>query len=312
MVDTEKFLIKAVGTKTEFTEGDLTNQFAGEFISKVKSIVLQYMIGNNLGFKQISMHLSAMSEVLKKEMAEFWAELGIELTKFYVNTIDIDCSSEVGRRIKEAITQQAEMHITGRTWQQEQMFDTANNAISGLTSGLSSGTGGLIGGLLAINMINNSGRNGGGFITEDMTRPVHNGPSFGGNQAPGGATPPVAGGAGGNANQGVRMIHCSNCAQRFPSTSRYCPNCGDIYNPCPNCGTDNDIEARRCISCGIALNSNGGAVSTCPNCNQPIAQGVAFCGSCGTRLAPSNVCSRCGAPLSPKSAFCSNCGLKNA
>ena len=299
IVDAEKFLVKAVGTKESFTEDDLTDQFAGEFTTKVKSIIMQFMLNNNLGLKQISAYLDAMSNALKEHMSQFWAELGIELTKFYVNTIEVDTSTAEGRRVSEAIAKQSEMSITGRTWQQEQMFGTANNAIDGLTSGAGGG-GGLLGGLMAIQMMNNMG--GGGNGMQGIMTPDHNHPTFGGGQGPAnGVMPQNTGGA-------IKMVHCSNCAHKFPSTSRFCPKCGDQYNPCPKCGTDNDINARRCISCGTQLSNASGSV--CPQCNNPVAPGAAFCGSCGMRLAPSNVCSRCGTQLSPGVKYCPACGQK--
>lgn len=304
IVDVEKFLIKAVGTKTEFTEDDLTEQFVGEFTTKAKSMIMQYMISNNIGFKQISMHLNAMSEMLKIDMSAFWAELGVELMKFYVSSIDIDTSTPEGSRVKEAITKQTEMSITGHTWQQEQMFGTANNAIEGMTASTS---GGLLGGLMAINMMNNMGNMGG--AVQGMMQPQYSQPSFGENQQQ-----MMGGSMQSQPQQSVRMVHCSNCATRFPNTSRFCPKCGDPYNPCPKCGTDNDLNARRCISCGMQL---GGAVgisdgSLCSQCGSLVAPGAAFCGNCGTRLISSNVCGRCGVTLAPGTKFCPACGFKNA
>ncbi len=309
VVDAEKFLIKAVGTKAEFSEDDLTGQFVGEFTTKAKSIIMQHMLENRIGFKQISAHLNAMSELLRADMAAFWSELGIELTKFYVSTIDIDGSTMEGRRVKEAIAKQSEMSITGRTWQQEQMFETTNNAIEGMTSGMSNmGGGGLLGGLMAINMMNGMTNNmGASGAMQGMMQPQYNQPSFGGNQQMGGQQM-----GGQQGQQSVRMVHCSNCATRFPSTSRFCPKCGDPYNPCPKCGTDNDLNARRCISCGTPLISGGGAANNCPQCNAPVAPGAAFCGSCGARLVSSNVCGRCGTTMAPGTKFCPACGFKNA
>ena len=34
---------------------------------------------------------------------------------------------------------------------------------------------------------------------------------------------------------------------------KFCPHCGDPYMPCPRCGTDNDADAKRCVSCGTML-----------------------------------------------------------
>ena len=296
-----------VGTKHEFNERDFTQQFEGEFTTKVKSIILQYMMQNNLSFKQISAYLSQMSDYLKECMAPFCNELGLNLAKFYINTIEVDDSTPEGVRIKEAIAKQAEMSITGRTWQQEQMFGTANNAIDGFSNamGNASGAGGILGGILAINMMNGMGggmgAGMGGGMAQSMMQPQYNQPAFSGNNNMQGGAPTEQG------LQPTKMVYCSNCSNKYPNSMRFCPKCGDPYNPCPKCGTDNDQNARRCIGCGLQL-QGGNAV--CPNCNGPLPAGASFCGNCGTRIGSTDVCSRCGNTLSPTVKFCPICGNK--
>lgn len=300
VVDAEKFLIKIVGTKNQFTEYDLTEQFSGEFNTKSKSTIVQYMINNHIGYKQISAYLDSISEYLKGAMSAFWEDYGFSLLKFYVTSIDIDDSTEYGRRIKDSIARQSSMSITGHTWQQEQMFDTANHAIGGLGTG----NGGLLGGLLAMNMIGNMG----GGAGAGMMQPQYNQPTFGGNQNYGGnpgMVPPQSG-------MGVhaeKMVYCSNCAKKFPNSMKFCPYCGDPYNPCPNCGTDNDINAKRCISCGAPLQTGA---SLCPYCNAPLTPGSVFCGNCGKQVITSDTCSRCGATFPPNAKFCPKCGNKRS
>lgn len=296
IVDAEKFLIKVVGTKSRFSESDFTAQFEGEFTTKVKSTIMQYMIQNRIGFKQISAYLVQMSDYLKEYLGPFCTDLGLELTKFYVSTIDIDDSTPDGRRIKEAIAKQGEMSITGHTWQQEQLFGTANNAIDGM-AGASGG--GLLGGLMAINMMNGMG----GGVANGMMQPQYQQPTFGGPQQPQGAR--NFGGA--PQPQPVKMVYCSNCAHKFPSSMRFCPKCGDPYNPCPKCGTDNDKNAKRCIGCGMPLQAE---TAVCPQCNAPLAPGSAFCGNCGARIASDDVCARCGCPMPASVKFCPSCGNK--
>lgn len=300
IIDSEQFLVKIVGSKSEFTASDLTLQFAGEFSTKTKSTIVQYMLKHRVGFKQISAYLDTISDYLRNVMNPFWNELGLELTKFYVNTIEIDDSTEDGRRIKDAISRQSSMSITGHTWQQEQMFETANNMLGGL--GGNSGNGGLLGGLLAINMMGSMSGMGG--VGNSMMQPQYNQPAMDGSRQVGnmqqGGTFGQAAGA-----QSVKMVYCSNCAQKYPSTMKFCPHCGDPYNPCPNCGTDNDMNARRCVSCGTYLQTD---TALCPNCHNPVAHGSLFCGSCGHQLVASNVCTRCGCTLPDSVKFCPNCG----
>lgn len=291
--DAEKFLIKIVGTKNEFTQDDLTNQFFGEFSIKTKSTILQFMLKNKIGFKSVSAHLDELSQYLKGTMLSFWDNLGLDLTQFYITSIDIDTSSETGRRVAAAISQQSAMSITGHTWQQEQMFGVANNAIDGLGNG----NGGLIGGLMAMNMMGGMGGAAGG----GMMNPQYSQPSFGGNnrQETQGQTT--------QSTKQVREVYCSNCSRKFPNTYGFCPHCGDTYNPCPKCGTDNDKNAKRCVSCGTPLQSE---YILCPNCNAPLVPGSTFCGNCGKQVQSDDSCARCGAALAPNAKFCPKCGNK--
>lgn len=331
ITDTEKFLVNFVGTRHLFTQEDMTEQSRGEFTSKAKSTIVKFMIQNRVGFKQVAAYLDQMSDYLRQQMAPFWSELGLELTKFYINEIDIDDSAPDGKSIREAIAKQSTMSITGHSWQQEQMFDTANNAISGMTGafGGAGGDGSLLGGIMAINMMNGmmggGNRQGqGGGVASDMMAPQYNQPTFGGSQSsPGfgaqqqGFTPQQGFGQqtqgfGQQASQqGVKMVYCSNCGKKYPSTSSFCPNCGNKYNPCPQCGTDNNPHARRCVSCGAQLGGTPGG-ATCPHCNAPLAPGTVFCGNCGQRVASSDVCTRCGAPFPPNVKFCPKCGNRRS
>jgi membrane protease subunit (stomatin/prohibitin family) len=294
ITDAEKFLIKIVGTKNEFTQDDLTDQFFGEFSTKTKSTVLQYMIKHKIGYKTISAALDDISNFLKATMMPFWDDLGLELTKFYITSIDIDSSTPDGKRVLDAIAQQSAMSITGHTWQQEQMFGVANNAVDSFGNG----NGGLIGGLMAMNMM---GGMGGAGVGGGMMNPQFNQPTFGGDNQGFQGQPVQAG-------QQVREVYCSNCSKKFPSTHKFCPHCGDPYNACPKCGTDNAQNAKRCVSCGTPLQSEA---STCPNCNAPLAPGSTFCGNCGKQLQTGDGnCSRCGTPLAPNVKFCPKCGNK--
>ena len=290
ITDAERFLIKIVGTKNSFDQNDLTDQFFGEFSTKTKSTVLQFMINNRIGLKQISAHLDSISEHLKTVMLPFWENLGLELTKFYVTSIEVDSSTEVGKRVLDAISRQSAQSIGGYTWQQEKAFDVAKDAVDGLSNSNS----GIMGAIVASNMMGGLGGVGGGVM-----QPQYNQPTFGGtnqNQQ-GNNVQPV--------NQ-VKEVYCSNCSKKFPSTHRFCPHCGDPYDACPKCGTDNDKNAKRCVSCGTPLQTE---MALCTNCNTPLAPGSSFCGNCGQQQAE-NKCTRCGTALSPTIKFCPKCGQK--
>ena len=292
IIDAERFLIKIVGAKNTFDQIDLTDQFLGEFSTKTKSTLMQFMINNRIGLKQISAHLDSMSDHLRSIMLPFWENIGFELTKFYITGIEIDSSNEVGVRILDAISRQSAQAIGGYTWQQSQAFEVAKDAVDGI----SSKSGGLLGAIVASNMM-------GGFGGGGNMQPQYNQPTFGpGNssQAGGTAQPVVA---------PAREVYCSNCSKKFANNLSFCPFCGDEYCPCPKCGTDNDKNAKRCVSCGQTLLMTQ---NSCLNCNSPIASGSAFCGNCGKPTATAiGTCTRCSAQLAPNAKFCPKCGQKN-
>ena len=303
--DSEKFLLKMVGTKDVFTESDMLSQAYGEFSSKSKSAIVQFMTNQRVGFKSVSAHLDALSEYIKSNLLPFWEEYGLTMTKFYVNDISIDTSTPEGKKVSEALASQASMSITGHSWQQEQMFGMANNAVDQI--GYASGGNGLIAGLMAMNMMGGGGMGGG--MSSGLMQTHNSQPTFSGNQNPG-MSPNVQPqqGFGGN----VKEIYCANCSKKHLTTERFCPHCGSEYNPCPKCGSDNPKNARRCVSCGTSL-QQGGMMSVCRSCGAPLSPGAAFCPQCGTQqtiVQTGNVCPRCGASIPLTSRFCPKCGQK--
>ncbi|MBO4602045.1 MAG: SPFH domain-containing protein [Salinivirgaceae bacterium] len=308
IVDAERFLINMVGKKDNFTESDLTRQSQGEFTSKAKSAILRYMIENHIGYKQISGYIDYLSDFLKESITPFWSNYGIDMPKFFIESVEIDTSTKEGREIVEAIAKQADMKLTGRTWQQERAFDITEKAFDQIGK-MGGQNGGLLGSLMALNMMNNMQGSMGGA----MINPQYNQPSFG---AQGGVQNVGQQGMAAAAQQSnkPKTIFCSNCSKKRLSTERFCPNCGTEYNPCPRCGADNRKNAKRCVSCGTQLGSadNGASLNTCTNCGTPLAAGAAFCSVCGKPVATAdpNVCPRCGVTLQPSAVFCPSCGFK--
>ena len=300
IADAEKFLLNLVVPRPQYSRDDITSQCLGEFVTKTKSAIVQYMVGNHIGYKSISGHLDQLSTYLKSNLSLFWEQFGIELAHFYITEIDIDTSTDEGRRVRESIAQQSAMHITGHTWQQEQMFNTAQGAVNSMGNG----QGGILGGLMAIGMMGGFGGGmGGGSMGTPLMTPDNDHPTFGGGQPqqPIGGQPPTSG------MPRPSVVYCSNCGKQFPTTSQFCPNCGHKYNPCPNCGRDNDENAKRCTGCGAQLQNSE---QRCPHCNAAISAGASFCANCGKPVQIGDVCSRCGTLLPPSVKFCPKCGKK--
>lgn len=257
----ERFLVQLVGTMTEFTSKNLTDHFLGPLITKTKSSITAFMQANQVGITTISARLDDLSSFIKAPLEEFWETYGMLLTGFYITSVDLDASTEDGKKIAAALSDRSAQNIAGYTWQQKQGFGVANNALSG------GGNMGMLGAAAMTGMLG-----GGGGVGQAMMQPPQN---MGG--IPNGTTP-VA---------GRKEVFCSNCSKKYPTSSNFCPFCGDKYNPCPRCGTDNAEGSKRCVSCGTSLESmqtGDGFGNACTRCGQTSAPGVKFCPGCGNKL----------------------------
>jgi len=285
--DSEKFLKKLVGTSESFTGEQITDHFQGEISTRVTSDISAHMQADTIGIKAISGYLSRLSAVLRDDLKPFWEDYGFDLIAFNLNTVDIDESREDGREILNAMAQQSAQSIAGYTWQQKQTFNVAEKALDGNTEF----------GMLGAMMMAGGGLFGGGSggVASAAMAPVAS--TAGTETKSSGQLTPAS---------TARMVFCSKCAKKYPSTSKFCPYCGDIYNPCPNCGADNDERSTRCVSCGTILIQSQGAV--CPKCGHPLVEGAAFCANCGASA--SKVCSRCHSPVKADATFCPSCGKK--
>ena len=92
--DAEKFLVKLVGTLTEFNTRQLTDHFLGPLIAKTNSSIITFMTTNSIGITQIAAYLDQLSNFIKEPLEAFWADYGITMTGFYITSVDLDTSTE--------------------------------------------------------------------------------------------------------------------------------------------------------------------------------------------------------------------------
>lgn len=248
--NTEKFLLRFVGTSSRVTSAMLTDQFKGAFISRTKSVILQVMQSENLGVNSIGANLERLSEALTMGLSPFWADYGLSLLRFDVTSVDVDDRTPDGRKILEAMGRSSAQTIAGYTWQQDKAFE----AIA------ASGNNSMLGVLL---MSGVTGSQGNSLLQSTTNTPAN--PTPVPKEVP------------------LREVSCSRCSRKFQSTAKFCPHCGDPHIPCPTCGTDNREGASRCVRCGCTLIGTPAPIPAdlCIRCNEPLKPGTKFCPACG-------------------------------
>lgn len=271
VMDAERFLVKLVGTMQSFTSRELTDHFKGAMISKTNSSIIAFMNVNRVGINSIAMHLDDLSGFIKQPMSEFWEEYGFNLEGFYITEVNLDTSTEEGRKISEAMSDRSAQAIAGYTWQQRQSFEVAGTAVNNSSPM----------GILGVAMMTGAFSGNNTMGSAMMQAPPQGQYQFN-NQ--GGQ---FYGAPNQFQNQGPRRkeVFCSNCSKKFPAESAFCPHCGNKYNPCPMCGADNSPQSTRCVTCGTVLAANNaGGDNVCFKCHNPVQLGLKFCPTCGNKL----------------------------
>lgn len=258
-------------------------------------MVSAHMQADTIGIKAVSGYLGKLSSLLTDEMRDLFGGYGVTLISFHVVAVDVDESRPEGKEIVKAMTEQSAQSIAGYTWQQKKAFGLAGEQVKVAGEALKSKT--EFGVLGAMMMASGGGSFFGGGIGGTVAGAMASVPSS--------ASFDVKS-AGQVQAPGVRMVFCSKCAKKYPSTAKFCPYCGDIYNACPNCGYDNDEKALRCVNCGVPLVDGTGGV--CAKCGAPVPGGAEFCSQCGEPVG--HVCSRCKTSIKAGLRFCPVCGKK--
>lgn len=268
VVDGRKLLVKLVGTTADMTKTKAAELFKGMLMTKVKNLIADLITEKQISFVDIHRYLDEISERILEHMAPMYAEYGMEVVNFFVNSISVPENDPGYCRIRTALAAakekellakgaKAEMEILGYSYQEKRTYDVLEKAAqnegggaelvgAGIGMGLGVHVGSAVGNAMQDAMQSISGMSGN--IAPDMAR----------SGAPGAAEKIAAeGGASGAAgNRAARIdgIFCPACGTKLPGNAKFCFECGvKIARSCPDCGAQLQPGAKFCLECGKKL-----------------------------------------------------------
>jgi Putative virion core protein (lumpy skin disease virus) len=304
--DSKIFLLKLVGTLPVFDKTNVSNYFKGLYLTKVKDSISSYLVHKQISVLEINAYLEELSELLKEKLLPELAEYGIKLINFYVNDINVPEDDPTVIKLKEALAKRAEMDIVGYNYVQERSFD----ALEGAATNPGSTSAGIMGAGMGIGMgvgIGGGMGNQMGAIAQNMniSAPQKNCPKCNVIMEKAKRFCSECGCDTSNFEKLTeqKMIICSNCGANYNQSIKFCPECGDVYTPCPKCKADIKKGATVCQGCGFIL------PGPCPSCGALIKDDKAkFCPECGATLIKK--CPSCNAEIKNNPKFCPECGGK--
>ena len=284
--NSRKFMLKLVGFRNHFSPEDLIAKFRGIISSHVKDCISKIMTNGMLSYFMMNAHLFELSAVIKERLDTVFAEYGVRIAFFNIETIEVPENDY--EKVSEAKERRTGRLIEGYTWQEErQMMITEKFADnSGTMGGIGSAVGGfMVGGTLSGTIAD---------IARNALSPEN---------IPAAKPPRDAVGTDLHVGQSASQVDVSTFFQRKGPKNE--SDAG--HAACAKCGAVLTENAKFCMQCGEAVPVKADTV-VCPECGKRVPN-AKFCVECGHRL-KKHVCPHCGTPLADGARFCVECGTK--
>jgi len=282
--DSKPFITKLVGTLPNFGSQEIINFFRGMYLTKVRTVISQYIAKKGISILEINAYLLELSDDLKESInSRLRDEYGIRLLNFFVNDISIPEDDPGVAQLKSALAKRAEMDIKGFDYTQERSFDTLESAASN--------PGSMNAGMMGAGMGMGMGLGMGGAMGQGMADLSQN-------------------------IQTKRTKNCQKCNHTMEEVVRFCGSCGHdtqevVAAPATaavtcECGHEYSEGYKFCPKCG----ASAPVPNACVNCKEEIDAGARFCQHCGTaqEVPTHKACPGCEVECAPDAKFCVSCG----
>jgi len=329
-IDVKKLMEKFSGFVTNFGSDQVLKNMRGIISARVSDTVAKFFATSGVDIFTANAHLLELSEAIEKPLSEKFAEYGLKLTQFFMETITTDqddtqefkeARSKAMRTITDAQAAAASRAIQGFTWQEQRQMDTLQTL-----AGNQGTPGTFMGGMLGLNlsgpmtqpfnsMIGNNITNPMNSMSQAMNNmggvPMQNGAAQGAGAQAGAAGFPqnaaVNNPAAAAAAAAVGNTMGQAMGQQPGANGQGAPNGaaganGQTMNPPAQQATSNQQPAPN-------QPNQQAAAGACPNCSQPVQPGWKMCPFCGAQLVKPT-CPNCGQQTQPGWKMCPFCGTQ--
>lgn len=218
VAEPRKLLTTVVGSRALLTVQDVEAQLRSSIAARIADVIAQRMRERRLSVLDLASEYDELSALVTEGLKGDFANLGLELRRFYINAITVPETLE--RQLDQAggVAAMGGLGDFTRYKAAEAMGDAARAGGEGIAgAGVQFGVGANLGALM------------GQTLAASL------------NPTPAAATPP--------------SVSCATCGTQLPSRAKFCLECGAPVGPrrCPSCATEMPANAKFCSECGTSL-----------------------------------------------------------
>ena len=126
----QMFINNIVGNLPNYTTDDVANYLRSVITTRVGDMIAETIIKQNVSIVHVATVVEEVSAIGKAKMAADFNKYGLEITDFFVNSINVPEDDPSVQRLKKALADKAEMDILGDRYAQKRTFDTMEAAAS--------------------------------------------------------------------------------------------------------------------------------------------------------------------------------------
>lgn len=246
VAEPRKLLTTVVGSRGLFTVQDVESQLRSSIVARIADVIAQRMRERGLSVLDLATEYDELSVMATEGLRDDFANLGLELKRFYINAISVPEGLEQQLDKAGGVNAMGGLGDYTRYKAAEALGDAARaggDSLSG--AGVQFGVGANLGALM------------GQTLAQSLQQPQ---------------LPPA---------QQPQLPPPAQQPQLPPAPPAALPAPAEATQPCSSCGTALPARAKFCLECGTAVGPR-----RCPSCGSEVAQNAKFCIECGTALRP--------------------------
>ena len=139
--DSAMFVKKLIGTLSHISTDLIDDQLRIDVVEAVKVSISVYMKENNVNINELGVSYRELSKTISKSLSLSFAEYGVELLNFNIESIEFDESDKGYQTVMEGIAEQARLSKLGVSYAQQKQFDIAQTAAENEGAGTYMGVG---------------------------------------------------------------------------------------------------------------------------------------------------------------------------